>query len=206
MPKRNSIKIYGAEQYYHLYNRGANKQIIFHEPSDYYYFLSLFKRHLSAEQVFDRSGRPFNKYNDQVELVAYCLMPNHFHVLCYLKDPAGINNLMRSAMTAYTMYFNKKYNRSGTLCEGVFLASRITNDAYLWHITRYIHLNPMDLGVEYADYPYSSLPYFTGDYRASWVAAHRLVTTDKDQMEYVEFVADYKTMHNDMKLLKNLLA
>jgi hypothetical protein len=133
-------------------------------------------------------------------------MPNHFHLLCYLKDPAGINNLMRSAMTAYTMYFNKKYNHSGTLYEGVFLASRITNDAYLWHITRYIHLNPMDLGLDYTDYPYSSLPYFTGSYHANWVSTHRLVVSEAEQLEYSEFVADYKTMHHDMKLLKNLLA
>jgi len=133
-------------------------------------------------------------------------MPNHFHLLCYLKQPDGIITLMRSVMTAYTMYFNKKYGRTGGLYEGVFLASRITNDAYLWHVTRYIHLNPMDLGRDYRSYPYSSLGYFAGTSHASWLAANRLVESSKDQTEYLEFVADYETMHQDMKLLKNLLA
>ncbi len=206
MPKRNSIKVYGADQYYHIYNRGVAKQDIFREASDYYYFLSLFKRHLSPEQAVDSAGRKIVSYRDEVDLVAFCLMPNHFHLLCYLKQPDGIITLMRSVMTAYTMYFNKKYGRTGGLYEGVFLASRITNDAYLWHVTRYIHLNPMDLGRDYRSYPYSSLGYFAGTSHASWLAANRLVESSKDQTEYLEFVADYETMHQDMKLLKNLLA
>lgn len=206
MPKRNSVKVYGADQYYHIYNRGVAKQDIFLEASDYYYFLSLFKRHLSSEQAVDSAGRKFANYSQDVELVAYCLMPNHFHLLCYLKQPEGIIKLMRSVMTAYTMYFNKKYGRTGGLYEGVFLASRITNDAYLWHITRYIHLNPMDIHRDYHTYPYSSLPYFAGTSHAPWLTVKRLVESTKDQTEYLEFVADYETMHHDMALLKNLLA
>lgn len=206
MPKRNIVKLYGSDEYYHLYNRGVAKQDIFREASDYYYFLSLFKRHLGDERAVDTAGRTFTNYKDEVELIAFCLMPNHFHLLCYLKDPSGIVRLMRSVMTAYTMYFNKKYSRTGGLYEGAFLASRITNDVYLWHVTRYIHLNPMDLVENYRDYPYSSLPYFTGQSHAAWLSSNRLVESHKDQTEYAEFVADYETMHQDMKLLKNLLA
>lgn len=206
MPKRNSIKVYGSDQYYHVYNRGVNKQAIFYEPTDYFYFLSLFKRHLSSEKAADKAGRLFKKYNDEVELISYCLMPNHFHLLFYLKQPDGIVNLMKSVMTAYTMYLNKKYDRTGRLYESVFLASRITNDAYLWHVTRYIHLNPMDLGKSYREYPYSSLSYFLGDLRADWLSQYRLVASEQDMHEYLEFVADYETMHQDIKLLKNLLA
>lgn len=206
MPKRNAIKVYGSDEYYHIYNRGVAKQDIFREPSDYTYFLGLLKRHLSNKPGVDTAGREIANYKDLVELTAFCLMPNHFHLLCYLKDAAGIIKLMRSVMTSYTMYFNKKYNRSGGLYEGVFLASRITNEAYLWHITRYIHLNPMDLNVSYSSYPYSSLSYFIGDTRVPWLSAHRLVESDKDKADYIEFVADYETMHSDMKLLKNIIA
>ena len=206
MPKRNIVKLYGADQYYHIYNRGGNKQEIFLEPNDYYYFLSLFKRHLSDEAEFDSSGRLFAKYNDEVEIVAFCLMPNHFHLLSYLKEPKGIIHLMRSVMTAYTMYFNKKYKRSGKLYEGIFLASRIDTDVYLWQVSRYIHLNPIDGGYDFLDYDYSSFGYFAGNKQASWLHPEKLVETDADKQEYLEFVADYKTMHKDMKYLKNVLA
>jgi len=206
MPKKNSLKLYGSDQYYHLYNRGANKQDIFLEPDDYYYFLSLFKRHLSLGTEFDSSGREFPKYGDEVELVTFCLMPNHFHLLCYLKEPTGIVHLMRSVMTAYTMYFNKKYKRSGKLYEGVFLASRIDTDTYLWHISRYIHLNAMDTGLDYLNYNYSSIDYYRGEKHADWLHESRLVETIKDRSEYMRFVADFQTMHQDMKLLKNILA
>ena len=156
--------------------------------------------------IKDTSGRPYTNFDEEVELIAFCLMPNHFHLLCYLKEPEGIAKLMQSTLTAYTMYFNRKYHRSGTLYEGPFLASRITNDGYLWHISRYIHLNPLDLGETFDQYPYSSITYFSGDRKADWLHVEKLVTNKQEQTEYLEFVADYETMHEDMKLLKNILA
>lgn len=206
MPKRNSVKTYGVDQYYHVYNRGVNKQDIFLEPEDRFFFLSLLKRHLSDEPETDSHRRPAAKFDDEIELVAFCLMPNHFHMLFYLKDPQGLVHLMRSTMTSYTMYFNKKYLRTGGLYESVFLASRITNDAYLWHISRYIHLNPMDIGQNFRSYPYSSIDYFVGNKRTSWVHPEKLVHTTTEKQQYLEFVEDYQSMHEDMKLLKNILA
>lgn len=206
MPKKNIVKMYGADQYYHIYNRGGNRKDLFREANDYYYFISLFKRYLSDEATLDSSGRIFNKYNDEVELIAFCLMPNHYHLLCYLKEPDGIIHLMRSAMTAYTMYFNKKYKNTGKLYESAFLASRIDTDIYLWQVSRYIHLNPIDAGYDFKHYDYSSMKYFTGAKRAGWLHTERLVETDDDKRKYIEFVEDYKTMHQDMKYLKNVLA
>jgi len=206
MPKKNSVKLYGVDQYYHIYNRGGNQQDIFIEPEDYFYFLNLFRRHLSDEVIFDHYGRIFEKYNGQVELIAFCLMPNHFHLLCYLKEPDGIVHLMRSTMTAYTMYFNKKYKHTGKLYEGAFLAARIDNEAYLWQVSRYIHLNPLDLGYDFQNYSYSSMAYFTGAKQTDWVKTNRLIETTHDMQEYLEFVSDYETMHQEMKYLKNILA
>jgi len=206
MPRKNIVKTYGADQYYHIFNRGVNRQNIFLEPSDYYYFINLLKRHLSNKTSLDSSGRKDKKFNNEVELVAYYLMPSHFHLLCYLKEPSGIVHLMRSVMTAYTMYFNKKYKRTGKLCDGTFLAKRIDTDTYLWHVSRYIHLNPLDINKDFRQYDYSSIAYFTGEKHTSWLNGTRLVETESDRKEYLEFVADYKTMHNDMKLLKNILA
>jgi REP element-mobilizing transposase RayT len=206
MPKRNSVKSYGVDHYYHIYNRGVNKQDIFLEPEDRFYFLSLLKRHLSSSSETDSHNRSFVKYDEEVELVAFCLMPNHFHLLCYLKEPDGLVHLMRSVLTSYTMYFNKKYHRTGGLYEGVFLASRITNDGYLWHVSRYIHLNPLDIKQDFRTFPYSSIDYFVGNKRADWLHTEKLVETQTERDQYLEFVADNETMHEDMKLLKNILA
>ena len=206
MPKRNSIKTYAADNYYHVYNRGVNKQDIFLEPEDRFYFLGLLKRYLSSEPETDSHKRQFSKFDSQIELVAFCLMPNHFHMLFYLKQPEGLVHLMRSVMTSYTMYFNKKYHRTGGLYESVFLASRITNDGYLWHVSRYIHLNPMDIGQSFREYPYSSINYFISAKQASWLHPEKLVQTNNEKEQYLEFVSDYKTMHQDMSLLKNILA
>jgi len=207
MPTKNRAKFYGVGHYYHVYNRGVAKQKIFREEVDYFYFLSLFKKHLQEdEETVDRYGRLAKNYSEEVELNAFCLMPNHFHLLFYLKQDQGIEHIMRSTMTAYTMYFNRKYRRVGSLYQGVFLASRITNDMYFWHISRYIHLNPMDVTDNYAEYPYSSYGYFVGEKHASWLHAERIVATNEDKKQYAEFVADYESMHGDMKLLKEILA
>jgi putative transposase len=206
MPKKNSLKHYRTGQYYHLYNRGANQQNIFLESADYDYFLSLFQRHLDDRPSTDQSGRHFHKYDTEVEMVAFCLLSNHFHLLCYLKEPAGIVHLMRSVMTAYTMYFNRKYSRSGKLYESAFLAAPIETETYLWHVSRYIHLKPLDINQNFKLYPYSSLTYFAGPARASWLHQERLIQTSADRQEYVDFVADETTMRQDMKYLKNILA
>jgi putative transposase len=164
------------------------------------------KRYLSDESELDSSGRTAKKFNKEVELVAFCLLPNHFHLLVFLIEPTGIVDLMRSVMTAYTMYFNRKYKRTGTLCEGRFLASRISNDNYLWHVSRYIHLNALDNSIDFKNYDYSSIAYFLNKKHASWLHESRLIETDKDRREYAEFVSDYETMRKDLKYLKNLLA
>jgi putative transposase len=206
MPKRNSVKVYGENRYYHVYNRGVNKQDIFLEDVDYHYFLGLLKRHLSPEQTTDKYGRVARNYAQEVELNAYCLMPNHYHLLFYLKEKAGLAHLMRSIMTNYAMYFNRKYDRSGGLYEGVFLAAPITNDYYLWHVTRYIHLNPVGIGKKFRAYPYSSLGYYAGEKTGLWIHPERLVESAEEQTKYMEFVADYETMQQDIENLLPVLA
>jgi REP element-mobilizing transposase RayT len=203
MPTRNKVKQYGEDEYYHVYNRGVNKDLIFREDKDYWYFLSLLKRHLSPISDTDYYGRIVKKYHEDIELVAFCLMPNHFHLLIYLKKSAGLANLMRSIMTSYTMYFNKKYKRKGHLYQDVFLASRINNEFYYWHISRYIHLNPAK---NFLSYPYSSLDYFVGKKSADWIHPERIVTTDKERADYLEFVNDYRATGDELAELKHILA
>lgn len=155
----------------------------------------------------DRFGRTAPNYRDKVELVAYCLMPNHYHLLVYLKETDGIERLMRSLMTTYSMYFNRKYNRSGTLFQGPFKASRITHESYFWHISRYIHLNPLDLpDSSYHTYPYSSIGYFNGTKHSDWIHVERQVMTDEERQRYADFLADYEDYRDTLRIITQELA
>lgn len=109
MPSRNVLKIDVQESYYHIYARGASRQDIFLEPADYYIFLELFRRYLSPEEIRDNSGIPYAKLGDDIELLCYCLMSNHFHLLVYQISEGAMQRLMRGVMTAYSRYFNKRY-------------------------------------------------------------------------------------------------
>lgn len=151
------MRHYEEDGYYHVYNRGVEKRIIFLDEQDYAVFLNLLKRHLSRKQHTDDRGAIYQSYAGRIELLSYCLMPNHYHLLLYLNnDIKAIPELMRKVAGAYTSYFNKKHERVGPLFQGVYKASRITSGSYLLHITRYIHRNPRD----YYDWQYSSLNYY----------------------------------------------
>jgi len=201
MPSRNVIKRYGAGHVYHVYNRGNDKKNIFVEEADFAVFLALLRRHLSKDQTADRLGRPYKNYYDTIELLAFCLMPNHFHLLLYQETETAITQLMRSISISYAGYFNKKYGRVGYVFQGIFKASLIDNHSYWCHISRYIHLNPAD----WRTWEWSSLPYYLGEKRADWVRPDRLFEVFEGE-DYADFVADYETHKAMLDELKHLLA
>lgn len=203
MPSRNTIKIYAAEQYYHVYNRGASKQTIFHDAQDYEYFFYLLKRHLSKQPSFDSYGREYKHLLQELEIVAYCLMPNHFHLLLYTHTQPGMELLMRSLITAYSMFYNKKYEHSGHVFQGAYKASLIDSDAYLQHICRYIHLNPK----EYENYPYSSYFHSIKKHNIEWIGDKLFVDIFQGTVhDYEMFVADHKGYIESLKLISTNLA
>lgn len=206
MPRKNLVRNYGEGQYYHVYNRGANKSDIFRDEDDYLYLLHLLKIYLSNEESKDEQGRPRKNFSQQVELVAYCLIPNHLHMLFYLREREGITALMRSVMTVYSMYFNKKYRHSGTVFESTFLASSVSSNEYLWHVSRYIHLNPIDIGQNYRQYPYSSIGYFLGSKYAKWLHPEHLVATEAERASYSLSLRDGVDHHRLYKILRKELA
>ncbi len=142
-------------EFYHIYNRGTDKRIIFARTDDYYRFLVLLYLCNSKQSVdigdYLRQGSTLSEllYLERsetlIEIGAYCLMPNHFHILVKEKSEGGISLFMQKLTTAYTMYFNKKYNRSGTLLQGKFKGSHIQNDNHLKYLFAYIGLNPVKL-------------------------------------------------------------
>ena len=206
MPTRNIVKEYGAQEFYHAYNRGVAKQDIFRSAKDYEKLLTLLRDRLSPTPKTDAFGRPIANFADKVSLVAYCLMPNHYHMLFYLKEPEGLEQLMRSLMTAYSMYFNKRHGRVGSLFQNHFLASRITDEPYLWQVSRYIHLNPLDIAQDPFGYPYSSIEYFVSTSTDEWIDPSLFVADAAQRKRYRNFVADYTQAHQELHRIKHELA
>lgn len=135
--------------YYHIYNRGNSKQSIFHDQEDYEYFMWLLyisnnEDHFAVDRTFSK-GYFYERGEQLVAIGAYCLMPNHFHILITQIKENGISRFMHKISTAYAMYLNSKNKRTGSLFEGRYKAQHIDNDTYLKYIYSYIHLNPVKL-------------------------------------------------------------
>lgn len=209
MPSRNIVREFAEQQYYHVYNRGVEKRKIFLDEQDYTVFLGLLKRYLAVEepknkeQEVNNNRHTFPKIYSEVRVLSYCLMPNHFHLLLYQTSKDGVQKLMRRIATSYSMYFNSRYDRVGSLFQGPYKASMINKDSYLQHVSRYIHLNPE----EYKTWPYSSYRYFARDKAApSWLDRDMLLEMFYSQEEYLTFVDDYVAVRNELSLLKWQLA
>jgi len=146
---------FAPDEYYHIYSRGVDKRKIFLDKGDYYRFFALLficnsTNSIKIRDQF-RQGRSLAevmlvKRNETlVDIGAYCLMPNHYHLLIREKNDNGISTFMKKLNTAYVMYFNKKNKRSGVLFQGRFGAEWLNKDEYLKYIFAYIHLNPVKL-------------------------------------------------------------
>jgi len=203
MPGRNIIKVDAVDSYYHVYARGLNKQEIFLDESDFAFFLYLLKRYLSHTNVTSNRGVAYVKLYDDVQVLSYCLMPNHFHLLIYQVNERAMTKLMRCVLTSYSQYFNRRYRRSGPLFGSCYRASRVGSEHYLLHITRYIHLNPL----AWRTYNYSSLKYYLGDVVApDWIDMTRIMKLYDSRAEYLTFLEDYLEKHDEIDVLKHQLA
>jgi REP element-mobilizing transposase RayT len=137
-------------EYYHIYNRGNSKQKIFNSKGDCERFLKLlYLANSPAPFHYFDIENPYNiKRPDKfVSIGAYCLMPNHFHLLITPSKASeeGISKFMKKLGTAYSMYFNTRYERVGSLFEGKFKSEHLDSDRYLKYIFSYIHLNPLKI-------------------------------------------------------------
>lgn len=217
MPSRNAVKQFEPETMYHVYNRGVDSRKIFTDEYDYTVFLSFLKHALLPEdkvkQVISKeklsNAKRFNprriNLSQELELVAFCLMPTHFHLLLYQVTDDAITRFMRSTATGYSMYFNKRQHRKGTLLQGRYKASEIDSQAYWLHISRYIHLNPLDIRSDYLHYDKSSLRYYLGETKVEWLKPQRVLENFDSVDEYKRFVADYESRRSEFKELEKEL-
>ena len=174
MPVR-STELYPGE-FYHVYNRGANGGTIYFARENYMFFLRRFREKVSAEHA---------------TTLAYCLMPNHFHLLIRLNSN-NFSERMQSFGTSYSKAINKQIGRSGALFQGRFQAKHVDEIRYLVHLSRYVHLNPVEakLASTPGDWEFSSYRDYIGA-RAGTLPVTGIVLREfNSQDHYRKFVED----------------
>lgn len=194
---------------YHIYNRGVEKREVFLDSSYYFRFLSILKHYLNYNYPYSLLKRSLEKAKSKegkqnilqrletkrikppVEIISFCLMPNHYHLTIKQLIKNGISNFMHRIGTAYTGYFNIRQERSGILFESVFKAVLVESEEQLLHLTRYQHINPNSLGLtskELTNYSWSSLPVYLGEKTPSFVKPRVVLSAFKKPESYLKFV------------------
>ena len=205
-----------------MYNRGVEKRVIYNDENDYSRFIDLLYLCNTNESINVRNVRRMNKSifdfergKTLVSIGAYCLMPNHFHLLVTPNTENGVSDFMSKLGTSYSMYFNKKNERTGSLCETRYKSKHVDSDNYLKYLYSYIHLNPVKLvqsdwrenGIKdlektfnyVNDYKYSSLQDYLGTDREAKNILNRDVfpdyfgeesTVKKEIFEWLSFSPD----------------
>ena len=192
MPSRHERKEFVAGGLYHIYNRGIDKMEIYHSTDDYAYFERSLTMYLcpaselftslkqstlpvSSKHLFHllhRASRQKN-YSKEIKLLAFCLMPNHFHLLVQQVGERTISQFMKSLQTCYAMYYGKKYGRIGPLFQARYKGIHVKNETYYKTVLNYIHDNPSELqfGTQNPEeYLWSSLRDYLGTRERSWIS------------------------------------
>ena len=178
--------------YYHIYNRGANKARIFCDHKDYLCLLSLLRLHL---QEF------------AITVIACCLMSNHFHLILRQNGQPKISDFMQAVFHKYSMTFNQIHNHSGTLFEGPFRAILIDKNEYLLHLCRYIHRNPQEAGIvkRAEEWPYSNYPEFLGKRKGTLSDSEFVKMNFGSTEAYEDFVMNYVPPEKTQRELRHYL-
>lgn len=194
---------------YHVYNRGVDKRPVFTRFGHYLRFQNTVHSILNTGSATQRLA--YNQglaLKSKVSILAYCLMPNHYHFLIKETQDGGISEFMQKLNTSYTMYFNLNNHRSGHLFEYAFKAKMIESDEVLLHVSRYIHLNPVvkHLVEKPHDWRWSSYKeYF--DIEAKHICDTeqilRYFSTTNTYTAFVEDAIAYKTLIQDIELEKD---
>jgi putative transposase len=175
---RKDLLTWQKGMYYHIYNRGAHQMSIFREPKNYLFVISKIKEYSKQHNV---------------SMVAYSLMPTHYHMLGRQDGDEPAGSLPQSVFNSYTKAYNKTYNHSGTLFEGRFHAKPIQTSAHLLHLCRYIHGNPVKDGLvtDPADWPYSNYLEWIGERDGSLVDRDFIHNQFGNPQEYKKFLFQY---------------
>ena len=191
MPRRAVPLVAGAT--YHVYNRGNNRQRIFFERENYLFFLRRVRACLLGEQnsITRSSSSPTNR--QFCTIIAYCLMPNHFHLLVCPTDDQFSRHMQRFSIS-YTKAINKRFDRVGALFQGKFQALLVDRNETLLHLSRYVHLNPVEAGLvkRAQDWEFSSYREYVGMRPGTLPSAGVILSQFPTSDGYRRFVESYE--------------
>jgi len=198
-----------TNEVYHIFNRSVGKQSIFPDSSFYTRFCDLMPYYRFEKPPYRFSEyirlpmrahlECYNRLISQKQLVdicAFCIMPNHFHMLLRQKQDDGIRRFLTIVQNGYAKYFNTKTNRSGALFQAMFKSVRIETDEQFLHVVRYIHLNPFSSQIvaslsDLEKYPWSSFPTYMKQFSLDWIEQNTLLSYCKTPEALRKFTFDH---------------
>lgn len=206
---------FANEEFYHIYNRGVDKRRVFLDDNDYYRFFvsvcllndkqdGLLERWRNLLKCNSKSNlhdfRRLNLRKPLVDVVAYCFNPNHYHLILKQLKERGIEKFMHRLGTSYTMFFNKKYDRSGSLFQGRFKSIHIDSNEYLLYLSAYVNRNYFIHGYGNSSWKYSSLI----EYDTKNIKKEKKICNTNPVLSQFGNVKDYKDFLNKNSLyMKN---
>lgn len=216
MPSKYYQRNYYPNSYHHIFNRGAYKHKIFINQKDYQTFTDILSYYLKFP-----SGKPLTKITPKTkqdpassqpcQLIAYCLMPNHFHLLLMQKSESPtISNLLRRLIITYTMYFQHVHQHTGVLFQGKYKSVEVTTENQLFYLSKYIHLNPHKMeGSEPSIYPFSSIKdYINPIDKPDWLHSEEILNaafpnSPNPGKKYQNFIFDQ--FDKDQEIISKLI-
>ncbi len=216
----NRRLVFRNSELYHVFNRGMDKRPTFTNQRElkrakelmrFYQYKNTPTRfsqfNLLTKELQEESWEKIKKGPKLVEIICFCLMPNHFHFLLKQLEEKGISNFVANFTNAYTKYFNTKYQRTGPLFTGVFKAVHIESDEQLIHLSRYIHLNPVSSSLveesQLENYSWSSYPRYLQHKDDDIIESESVLSFFKTANKYQEFVLDNASYAKELDKIKH---
>ncbi len=164
--------------YYHIFNRGCDREAIFRTNENYLFLLRRIRKYFEPNLV---------------TVIAYCLMPNHYHFLLRQNSDIPISDLIQALFNSYSKAFNKMYNRKGTLFEGKYKSLHVDEENYLIHLCRYIHRNPFEAGLvsNLEGWAFSNYLEWIGKRNGALVDRAFVQSRFPSPIDYQRFVLEY---------------
>ena len=208
------------DEYYHIYNRGFNKKPIFISNNDYqraletirYYQFSTpsFKYSILNRLTIQQKNKLLQQLvSTQIDILAFCFMPNHFHFLIKQISDDGILKSISKFSNSYSKYFNTLHEKNGPVFDSRFKAVRVTSNEQMLHLSRYIHLNPYTASIEknlnqIQNYPYSSLKEYMHPQSFTLTQTDEILGQFKSSQDYLSFTLDQADYQKKLHLIKSI--
>lgn len=199
-----------TNEIYHIYNRGVNKGKIFFAEGDYrrFYLAALHYKSKSSKFSYENPlNDPGSSEIPRVQILSYCLMPNHFHFLIKQLVDNGISSYFRQLANSYSHYMSVKHDRVGHLFQGRFKNVLIESDEQLMHVSRYIHLNPLvsELVSDLKKFDWFSYHAFLGSKVDRLVEPGMILEMFPSPEAYKKFIFDQMDYARSLERVKHLL-